>query len=456
MTRPARRRYTSRTTMPMPAVESTGLKDLVAVREIVHAFLRADRPEDVFQFALDRVSPVVGASFASVYLVDGASELMRLVAAYNWPERHKPWLGDVRVRLGFGPSGEAASERRAIEIPDVFADADLEDWQDVARELGFRAIMALPLQTANRVLGAVAFYFSDAVGFTTEKRGLLRIVADQMAATAEKSELSDELRRANAALTEANAELERQYVAVGEARRVKDEFLSNVSYELRTPLTAVMGYLSILEEGISGPLTDEQSVEIGEARAASERLLELVDALLDFTALKRGSLEVVIDDFDPRVPLRDAMRTAKGLPAGVQLIAEEPVLALPPMRGDRRRVTRILVSLLVNAFKFTVEGEVRAAVSVTNGRVHYRVQDTGIGIEPAAQLVVFDEFRQVDGSATRRYGGAGLGLALSRGVARLLGGDIGVVSAPGQGSTFTLYLPLEYVPPPDPAAQNGA
>jgi signal transduction histidine kinase len=414
------------------------------VREIVHAFLRADRPEEVFQFALERVSPVVGASFASVYLVDGASELMRLVAACNWPAKYRPWLGEIRVRVGFGPSGEAASERRTIEVPDVFSDPDLEDWHDVARELGFRAIVALPLQTASRVLGTVTFYFNDPGGFTAEKRGLLRIVADQMAATAEKAEMVDELRRTNAALVESNAELERQYLAVVEARRVKDEFLANVSYELRTPLTAVLGYLSILSEQISGPLTDEQSDELAQARAASERLLEFIDGLLEFTAIRRGAIDVVVEDFDPRVPLRDAMRAAKAIPDGVQLIAEEPVLALPPMRSDRRKVTRVISSLLSNAFKFTASGEVRASVSVTNGTVEYRVQDTGIGIEPSAQRFVFDEFRQVDGSATRRYGGSGLGLALARGVARLLGGDIDLLSVPGQGSTFSLHIPLEF------------
>ena len=179
----------------------------------------------------------------------------------------------------------------------------------------FRAIVALPLQAASRVLGTVTFYFADPGGFTPEKRGLLRIVADQMAATAEKAGLIDEMRRTNAALVEANAELERQYVAVVEARRVKDEFLANVSYELRTPLTAVMGYLSILSEQISGPLTDEQSEELGQARSASGRLLELIDALLEFTALRRGTLEVMLEEFDPRVPLREAMRLAKGLPA---------------------------------------------------------------------------------------------------------------------------------------------
>ena len=159
----------------------------MAVREVIHAFLTADRPEEVYQFALERVSPLVGATFASVYLVDGASELMRLGAAYNWPQRFRPWLGEARVRLGFGPSGEAASERRTIEVADVFADNDLEDWQEVASELGFRSLIALPLQTGSKVLGAVTFYFADAESFSSEKRGLLRIVADQMAATAEKS-----------------------------------------------------------------------------------------------------------------------------------------------------------------------------------------------------------------------------------------------------------------------------
>ena len=213
-----RRRYATRIPRTPVAAEPPAHRELVAVREIVHAFLRADRPEDVFQFALERVSPVVGASFASVYLVDGASELMRLVAASNWPAKYRPWLGEIRVRVGFGPSGEAASERRIIEVPDVFSDPDLEDWHEVARELGFRAIVALPLQTAQRVLGTVTFYFSDPGGFTAEKRGLLRIVADQMAATAEKAELLDEMRRTNAALVESNAELERQFLAVVEAR----------------------------------------------------------------------------------------------------------------------------------------------------------------------------------------------------------------------------------------------
>jgi signal transduction histidine kinase len=441
-----RRRYVSRRPFAPVLSEPQGQRELAAIREIVHAFVRADRPEEVFQFALDRISPVVGASFASVYLVEGASEAMRLVAVHNWPERHRPWLGAVRMRLGFGPSGEAATERRAIEIPDIFADPDLGDWHDVARELGFRAIVAIPLQTARRVVGTVTFYFEDLRRLSTESRGLLRIAADHMAATAEKSAVADEMRRLDAALVEASAELERQYVAVVEARRVKEEFLANVSYELRAPLSTLMGLLSLLRERVSGPLTAEQAEELALATRASTQLLEHVDVLLEFAALRAGMLDVRVEEFDAREPLRDALRSApQPLPA-VQLISDEPEEAMPLVRSDRRKVARILSGLLSNAIKFTTVGEVRTSVGVTNGRVEYRVQDSGIGIEPADQLVIFEEFRQVDGSAIRRQGGMGLGLTLSRGVARLLGGDIELVSAPGLGSTFTLTIPLVLTP----------
>ena len=351
-------------------------RELVAVREIVHAFLTAERPEEVFRFALERVSPVVGATFASVYLVDGASELMRLAAVYNWPKKYEPWLGEMRVRLGFGPSGEAASERRAIEVPDVFADPDLEDWQEVATELGFRAFIALPLQTSNRVLGAVTFYFADAGGFSTDRKGVLRIVAAQMAATAEKAALFEELRRANAALTDSKVELEQQYLAVVEARRVKDEFLNNVTHELRTPLTAVMGYIALLQDEYSGPLTDSQRHDLALARDASERLLALIDNLIEMTTLKRSTVEVQIETFDPRDPLRDAAQATQARPANTELRVDVPGDPVPFMRSDRRKLTKILSSLLSNAYKFTARGAVTASTrsgersSVVSGAGH--------------------------------------------------------------------------------------
>lgn len=419
------------------------------MREIVHALLNADRVDEVFQFALERVSPLLGATFASVYLVDGVSELMHLAAAYNWPARHRPWLGDVRVRLGFGPSGEAAAERRIIEVPDVFADADLDDWAEIATELGFKSIVALPLQTSTKVLGAVAFYFADAGTRRRKSSGMMRLVADQMAAAAEKASLIDQLRRSNAALSEVNAELEQQYAAVIEARRSKDEFLANISHELRTPLTSVLGYISILQEEMSGPLTDGQRADLQHVKRSSERLLELIEDLLELTTLTRGDISLFIEEFDPGLVLQEVIATVPGRPSDVALVEMALPPFLPRMKSDRRKIARILVSLLGNAYKFTPRGRVEVGVSMVGDRVQYRVADTGIGILADAQAKVFEEFRQVDGSVTRRYGGSGLGLALVHRLSRLLGGDVEMVSTEGEGTTFTVLLPLEFEPARD-------
>ena len=421
----------------------SGLRELIAIREIVHAFLTADRPEEVFQFALDRVSPLVGASFACVYLIDGASELMRLAAVHNWPEQFTPFLGEMRVRLGFGPSGEAAAERRVIEVPDVMADPSLEDWAEVANELGFRAIVALPLQTGDGVLGAVAFYFEHAGIISGETRSLLRMVADQMAATAQKARLIEDLRRANAALLDTNAELEGQYVALLEARRVKDEFLANISHELRTPLTAVMGYLALMEEGLAGPVTPEQQKTLAQVKMSSHHLLDLIGDLIELTALKRGGFEANTTTFDVRDPLHDAIDSTRGRGEVVALRVGEPDGRIT-MVSDRRKIAKVLTALLSNAYKFTAKGEVSVSVTVHHDRVVYRVADTGIGIPEAMHQLVFEEFQQVDGSSTRRYGGSGLGLSLAQRLARLLGGEIFMDSAPGEGSTFRVELPMEY------------
>ncbi len=428
-----------------------GLRELMAVREIVHAFLTADRPEEVFQFALDRVSPVVGATFACVYLVDGASELMRLAAAHNWPERYTQFLGEMRVRLGFGPSGEAASERRAIEVPDIFADPSLEDWQEVANELGFRSLAALPLQTGEGVLGTVTFYFANAGGLSVETRSLLRMVADQMAATAQKARLIDDLRRTNSALTDTNAELERQYAALLEARRLQDEFLANLSTELRAPLAELVGYISRIQTGAAGPLTEAESAALLEVKESGEGLLSRIADLLEISELKRGGVEPAVSAFDPREPMREALTLTGGRREGVELQSTEPD-TVPAMASDRRRIVRLLSGLLANAYAFTEAGSVRTAVEVHDDRVVYRVEDTGVGISPAAQRYVFEEFRRADaGSAPEGRVGAGLGLALARRTARMLGGDIVLVSAPGEGTTLRVELPLVYEGPAERA-----
>jgi signal transduction histidine kinase len=228
-----------------------------------------------------------------------------------------------------------------------------------------------------------------------------------------------------------------------EARRLQDEFLANVSHELRTPLTSVLGYLSLIEEGAAGPVTTEQRETLTEVKLSSEKLLGLISDLLDLSALKRSELTVTSTSFDPRDALKDALNAAGQRKAGVSLNVENGgVIAL--MTSDKAKVTRILTALVANAFKFTTEGEVRVAMAANGSNLVFRISDTGVGISPEARGFVFDEFRQQDGSATRRFGGSGLGLALARQLARLLGGDVTLSSETGKGSTFVVDLPLIY------------
>ena len=209
----------------------------------------------------------------------------------------------------------------------------------------------------------------------------------------------------------------------------------------------MLGYISIREEGISVPQTDGQRHDLTHVKRASERLLDLIESLIELTTLKRGELDVFVEEVDPRRPLREAVASVAVPAANVKLRLDEPTTMLPTIRSDRKKIFRILVSLLGNAVKFTERGEIVASVRLANDRVVYRVQDSGIGIALDAQQYVFDEFRQVDGSATRRYGGSGLGLSLAQRLAELLGGTIELRSTLGEGSTFTVELPLEYEAP---------
>jgi signal transduction histidine kinase len=443
---------------PLPAHEPA-LRELQAAREIAHAFLTARTPDEVYRLALERVAPVVGAAFGCVYLRE-TDDMLRLVAAWNWPAPYRKFLGDMRVRVGLGPTGSAVAGNRFVEIYDVFRDESLEDWWDAARELGFASSVSLPIVLGDQPEGALTFYFRQTDRLDEADRSLLRLVADQLSATAEKAHLIEDLQRANKQLREQNVELEARFLQAEEARRLKNEFLANVSHELRTPLTAIMGFTYLLREGHEGALTPQQAQSVEKVESSATVLMGLIDDLLSLANLQLGRLEVKPETCDAVALARAAL---SGLPEpapGVEVRTLAPDAAVP-VRTDASQVVRVLRQLLSNAIKFTPAGGVTVRVRVTSGSpwtpearaggdlrnsVVWEVEDTGIGIAEGDMESIFDPFRQLDGSVTRRYGGTGMGLALSRQLARRLGGDVTARSRPGHGSTFTLSLPAGFAP----------
>jgi len=428
-----------------------GQRELEIAREIAHALLNATTALEVYRTALIRVTPLVGASFSSVFLRDPAEpELLKLACAQNWPQSSARFLGQLRIRVGRGPTGRAVQEGRAIAAEDVFADPALREWWEPARELGFTSLVALPLRVRGEAVGALSFYFEQPRRFTAGEHELLGLVASQLAAAAERAQLIEDLQAANARLARQNRELAERVAEAEEARRLKEEFLSNMSHELRTPLTAILGYTYLLAEGHAGALTPQQADALRKIERAGNALMRLISDLLDLSHLRLGRMRVETGMHDAVALARRAVEQVGEPPAGVVFRLIEPDAPVR-VETDADKVVKILENLLSNAFKFTSQGEVRLTVRQAvwqpgsgaggNDRVEWVVEDTGIGIAEKDLPIIFDEFRQVDGSSTRLYSGTGLGLALSLQLARLLGGEIGVQSEPGRGSTFTLRLP---------------
>jgi CheY-like chemotaxis protein len=226
--------------------------------------------------------------------------------------------------------------------------------------------------------------------------------------------------------------------------RLKGEFLARVSHELRTPLVTIKGYNELMLAEALGPLTKRQKRGLEIARANVERLTDLIESLLDLARMEEGRLSIVRHPFDLRDAVKLAVRTVQKLPHFRKLKVHVDLGAEPlPVVGDRTRIVQVMRTLLHNAAKFSEDhaDEIDVRASLGASSVAVAVRDRGIGIPESERTSIFTSFYQVDGSITRRYGGAGLGLSLARELVHLHGGEIAVDSAPGQGSTFTVELP---------------
>ena len=263
-------------------------------------------------------------------------------------------------------------------------------------------------------------------------------------AEAELEALREELETTNRGVVALYAELDDQAEQLRHASELKSRFLSYISHEFRTPLGAIKSLSGILLSEMDGPLTPEQQKQVGFVRTSAGELLELVNDQLDLAKLEAGRLTVSAEWFE----MVDLFSTLRGM-FKPMLINEALTLTFEEPHGDvrlysdDRKISQVLRNFISNALKFTPKGEIRVRASVNDDQtVTFTVTDTGIGIPEDALVHIFDDFTQVETPLNRRLRGTGLGLALCRRLARLLGGDVAVESTVGQGSTFSLRIPM--------------
>jgi signal transduction histidine kinase len=301
-----------------------------------------------------------------------------------------------------------------------------------------------------------------------QAQALQQLSAVQSAALEEKNQALElqahTLRLNQQQLAAQNELLASNNEELARANRLKSEFLASMSHELRTPLNAVIGFSELLVAEISGPVNAEQREYLGDIHNSGRHLLSLINDVLDLSKIEAGRMSVAREPLDLRVPAREAGELVRSLAIKknltLQLVAPREVVCF----GDSQRIRQVVLNLLSNAVKFTPAGgtitvELRPGSGADAGSGEILVTDTGIGIAPADQSLIFEAFRQVEGGQSRQYEGTGLGLALVRKFVEAMGGTVVVRSELGKGSCFTVRLPLQrpadvaLVPDPPAAAR---
>jgi signal transduction histidine kinase len=333
-------------------------------------------------------------------------------------------------------TARVALERQMIHVADLQADPEysyaLLDIDPIRTELG------VPMFRGDDIVGVVILYKLEVQPFTEKQIELVTTFADQAVIAIENTRLLSELRTRTAELEDKSQQLEM-------ASQNKSQFLSSMSHELRTPLNAIIGLTEMMVTNAARFGTEKALEPLRRVNAAGTHLLSLINEVLDLSKIEAGKLDLNPELINLSRLIEEVVGTAGQLAENnknrLVVEAQENVGAL---KADPMRLKQILLNLLSNACKFTKEGEVALRVrKVTDGRdwVELAVADTGIGLTAEQQAKLFQDFTQADSLTARRYGGTGLGLALSRKLARMMGGDVTVTSEPGKGSVFTVRLP---------------
>ncbi|MDD8018017.1 MAG: response regulator [Bacteroidota bacterium] len=423
----------------MSAMLGNNYTRLKAYSELVTILNSQESISDIETKSLDLLCFHSNAAVGALYLLNDIENSVELVAGHGL--KSKSAVNSFAI--GEGLPGQCAGERKSIELSNITTSAGFVMDTGLI-EIMPQHVIASPIFIQDKILGVLIL--GSLSRFSELDKEIIDNSLPQLGIAIANAMNYDETQKLSREVSVKNTELNTKNSELEKAYRVKSEFLASMSHELRTPLNSIIGFSSVLLGPNSDPLTQDQRKALEKVLKNGRHLLQLINDILDFSKLESGRMSINIEADDVENVVSSSVMTIESLAKAKEVSVVQTISPnLPLLQTDVLKIKQILVNLLSNAVKFTEQGEITVSVTQRNDMLVFAVKDSGIGIEQKNYEKVFEEFQQIDNSNTRKYKGTGLGLPISRRLARLLGGDLTVESEFGKGSTFILTVPSTYV-----------